>query len=445
MNTKRLVYILIGVLLISFGIGIFSLRYNDDFTLNNISSSSGFINMRNNSSVKIGSNGIQVSDGDEHVSIDWSGIKVNDGDEKVSIGWDGIKVDDGKENVSIGLDGVKVDDGKDKVSIGLDGVKVNEQKRSIFNIGSWNLFGFNRNLKWIEFDEEKFVEIDSQKNINITSPFVDIKVISEDRDDIKITCYGKMKANIVPELKINKKSNEIEVKLEAEKTNSYTITESDALLKIFVPTSYGEGIKVIGSSSDIYVEDITLKEIKLDSSSGDIYINNTKGENLVLSSSSGDIEASSLNGDNLILSSSSGDIDMVNSIGSVDLVSKSGDIEVSGLDGDNLTLSSSSGYIDIVNSIGNIDLESSSGDIRLNNKNNDKNIKIKTSSGNAYINFSKDASYTINGKTSSGDFRPSFQMNIEENEDGRFKGTLGKGINSIDITTSSGDVKFSID
>lgn len=355
MNVKKFVPILIAIALIAFGVGFLSLRYNDNYRFTD-SKSGNLLNIKSeDGTVKIGIDGIEVKDGDDHVSIGWNGIKVTDGEDEVKVGWNGIKIND-----------------------------QNRTSHRIDNGGNW--FGINsKNIKWETIDEEKFAEINGIDNIKISSPFIDVKVIQEDRDDVQIRYHGKMKTNVVPELEVEKISNHINIKLEIN-SNSYSVVESDVLLEMFIPKSFKGNFSTATSS-------------------GDIYIKNLVGNNISMSSSSGDLELENLEGKSLNLSTSSGDME---------------------LDG----------------FIGEITITSSSGDISLNNKKVSGDMNISTSSGDISIKLSNDASYNIKGSTSSGDFSSFIDMNIAENEKGKFRATIGSGEKSIDISTSSGDVEF---
>ena len=375
MNMKRLVYILIGVVLISFGIGALSLRHNDNFRFNDAvwNNSGNFDFSSEDSKVKIDSNGIRVKDGDDYVNIGWNGIKVTDGKDEVSIGWDGIDIEEG------------------------DGSKV--------NIGKWNLFNSNKALKSVVIDEEKFVKIDSQKNINISSSFVDIRLNSSDREDIKVKYHGRIVSNVVPQLKISELTDTIEIKLEDDKKYNYIVRDSDLVLEVLIPKDYKKNITINGSSSNITVADTKLEYLSIFCSSGDIEAENILGVELSMTTSSGYIE-------------------------------------VSNLEGDKVDLTSSSGYIEVNESKGLMVLNTSSGDIELDNDLNQEDINIVTSSGDISIAFGDNPSYQIKGKSSSGNFKSYLPMTVEENKDNKFKATLGLGENNIHITTSSGDVKF---
>lgn len=358
MNIRKFVPILVAIALIAFGMGFLSLKYNDNYKFVSFKSGNLIDIKSKDEIVKIGTDGIEVKDGNDHVVIGWDGIKVKDGKEEVSIGWDGIKVKDGNKS------GFSID------------------KSS----SNWNWFGISSNkLKWETVDEEKFSEIDGINSIAISSPFIDVKVTSEDRDDVRIRYYGKMKSNVLPTLKVEKKSNNLDIKLESN-TNSYSVMDSDVVLEVFIPKSFSENISTSTSSGNIYMKDLIVKDFSISSSSGDLELENLEGKALNLSTSSGDIK--------------------------------------------------------LEDSIGEINVTSSSGDVFLDNEKVSGDMKISTSSGDVSIIFSNDASYNIKGSTSSGDFYSSINMNILENEKGRFRATIGSGEKSIDISTSSGDVEF---
>lgn len=362
MNLRRWIPILIGIVLVAFGIGFFSLIYNDSFSINNTNRRS-FINIFNKDErVRIGADGIEIKDGDDHVIISWKGINVRDGKEQVDIGWDGISVNEGSTSVF-----------------------------RLARFGDWFRFGniSSKNLSWETVDIEKSGKIDEISNINISSSFIDIKVTEEDREDVGIHYYGNMKTSVVPELKIENMPNSLNIKLETPNVNSYAVEQSDVILEVFVPKNYKENLNVNGSSSDIYMKNLTGNKFSISSSSGDLILTNLEAEKFNIITSSGDIE--------------------------------------------------------MINSIGEIDITSSSGNITLDNEKLSENIKISSSSGDVSIIFSDEASYVIKGNSSSGRFTTSATMDIEGNsdKDRRFRAIIGSGEKSIEINTSSGNVHFS--
>lgn len=355
MNNKKIITILIIVILITFSVGLLSFNYNDKDKFTGIMDN-GIVNIQSGEEVvNIGTNGIEINDGDDHVSIGWNGINISDGNEHVSIGWNGINVREG---------------GKTKFKFG--------NQRNFFSFRSPKLISYS-------IDEEKFVDIDNISNISVSSSFVNIKVASEDRDDIRIHYHGNLTSNVQPKLKIDKGSNNIDIKLETSGSSQVT-TRSDVVLEVLVPKSYRGNFNSVTSSGKIEMENLV-------------------GENFNISSSSGKLDLSDLKGSNF-------------------------------------NVSTSSGKVELEESIGKFNIATSSGAVDLDNTKNSEDIKISTSSGSVEIKLHEDANYSIKGSSSSGRYTSNIDMDIIENEKGRFMGKIGSGHKSIDIRTSSGIVKF---
>ncbi|NLY46097.1 MAG: DUF4097 domain-containing protein [Tissierella sp.] len=393
MDVKRFATILAGVVLIAFGVGIYSLRYNDNIGPLSIDGKSFFNVKSNDSNVRIGWDGIDVKDGDDHVQVGWDGIKVKDGNEEVNVGWDGVKIKEGSD--------VKFD---------------------LFNFDSWFAFG-NRSLKTVDISEQKNVEVAGIENINVGSSFIDVKVTSEDRDDIYINYHGRLRSNVIPTLEVNKIGNRLDIELKSNR-NSYSVTESDVVLEVSLPKSF------IGNIGTV-------------SSSGDIFMKNTNGDKFSITASSGDIRLEDLESETINITTSSGDMYLDNISGDVFYItSSSGNVSFSSLDTNKTYVETSSGNITTKDSIGDFNLSSSSGDMTLYNLSNYDNYELSTNSGDVEINLPDNSDYTIKGSSSSGRYTPSRNMDVRVNNQGDFEAITGSGEKSINITTSSGDVWF---
>lgn len=340
--------------MITFSVGFYSLIYNDGFNISELDSKT-FDVISNDSVIKFGKNNMQIKDGDSYVNI----------------GLDGIEVIDGDEHVKIGLDGININDGK--------GSKLN-----IGTIKSW--FGlYPSNLKTISVEEEKTVDIEEIKEIKINSIFTDVKLIKENREDVKILYHGTMKSNVLPTLEINKLNGELEIKL-LTKSNKYSVVNSDVILEIWIPKDFNQDITVDTSSGDIYVLDISGRRLNLSSSSGDISLNKSIVDYFVVNSSSGDIS--------------------INDI---------------------------SGYLNVF---------SSSGDVVLDVSNHMDNIDISTSSGDVDIFLGSDANFSVSGSTASGEVSSNGPISVNQDKNNRFDFVVGDGDKTLKITTSSGDISF---
>lgn len=355
MDIRRFSLILIGVVLIAFGTGIYSLRYNDNIDPFSFDGGKSLNIQSDNSKVRIGLGGINVKDGNDHVQIGWDGINVVSGDDEVSIGWDGIKVDDG------------------------EGIVI-----SLFDLNSWFSF-VNKNLKTVNIDEQKKVELNNINNIQVQSSFIDVRIISENRDDIYINYHGKLRANVVPTLEVKENGNTLNIELN-HPGNGYSVTKSNVILEIYLPSIFNCSIDAVNSSGDIEIYDIIGDRLNMATSSGEVIIENLEFDTINLVTSSGNIYSKNLTGNNISLVASSGDMKLNNLIASM------------------------------------IDVETSSGDVEFNLPNN--------------------SNYTIKGSSSSGRYTSSNNMDVRINNRGNFEASTGTGKNVIIITTSSGDVRF---
>lgn len=392
MDIKKLVLILVIIVLVAFGTGIYSLRYNDNFGPISFDGRNELNISLDGSNVRIGLDGIDVRDGDDHVKIGWDGINVKGGEDEVNVGWDGVKVKDGED--------VRFD---------------------LLDISSW--FRFNKNLRLIDVDEQKNVGLNGIENIKVNSSFIDIKVVSEDRQDILIDYHGKLKSNVIPTLEVYKNGNTLNIDL-LNHRSSYSVTESNVVLEVCIPNIYNGSLKTINSSGDITIYDIIVDELNVVASSGDVRIEKLETENMYVVTSSG----------NHVLKDINGDI--------FDLVASSGNISSDNVNGNYLNVQTSSGDISTKDCTGEFNLSTSSGDITLFNQNNYKHYKISTNSGDIEVTLPNNSNYTIIGSSSSGRYTPSSNMNVQINNRGDFKANIGNGENIINITTSSGDVRF---
>lgn len=356
MEIKRIVFILIGIMLIGFGVGIYSLIYIDDFRFSNLP---GF---------HFGN--IDITDNGEYVNIGPGGIEVRDGNEHVSIGWDGIKVIDGDEKVIVGLDGIKIDDG-------------NNNRR--INIPSW--IGFNiGKLDEYTINEEKYENIDGITSFNISSSFVDIEVNSEDRNDIYIKYSGKMKANVLPKLETRKNGSNLLIKLES--GNSHSVSYSNAKLEISIPNSLIADFDISGSSADMSIKNLTSDYFEVSTSSGNIGLENIKANEVELTSSSGDILSKDILGD-VKANSSSGDMtfNLNESTGDFDISSSSGDINIQYNDKASYKGQFNTSSGDLINNGPMSINKANRNSYEFSMGNGEKELKINTSSGDFGLNY----------------------------------------------------------
>lgn len=233
-------------------------------------------------------------------------------------------------------------------------------------------------------DEEKIENIDGINTLDIDVSFSNVNIIAENRDDVKIHYHGYIKANFIPKLKTKTSNSTLYIKLEKGSDKSYNTETVDVKLDIYVPKSYEKSIKANTSFGNINISNLNLSHLKLITSFGNIEIRNLKG----------DVEADTSYG-NIVIQNLSGD----------------------------LTASTS---------FGNIDLEYQDFDY---------NIKADTSFGDIKLALPKNSQFKIEAECSLGDIDIDFPVKITKNERDKISGTVGSSSNSIDLETSSGDIK----
>jgi len=264
---------------------------------------------------------------------------------------------------------------------------------------------FGKNMVKENIDEEKIETVDEIKNIDIETPFVDVNIITENRKDIRIHYNGSLKANYIPELKTKKNANTLYITAKKEGINSYSVSNSNLKLDIYVPMDFKDNIKITTSSGDIGISNLKLHDVDIVASSGNININNLSTESLSVETSSGDQK-------------------------------------FKGLESKKSSFLASSGDIEIYGSTGDTDATTSSGDINLNYDVFNNNITIVASSGDVDIVLPKDAEFNINASTTSGDIESSFPVTVTGKLKNNLNGKVGNSNNTININTTSGDISI---
>ena len=241
MKYKKLVFIFMGIALISLGLGFISLNYLDNslsFNLNHMN----FISIDTGSEqVRIGSDGIFVKDVDDYVKIDSSGINIKDGD----------------DNVSIGI-----------------------KNFPFFSFHSRDLRDYNIEEKLL-FDLD---ELEGVNSINISSVSFPIKITSADIGQVKVSLSGSMRSSSDLLLNSNIKNNRLNVSLATEKS-SYSIVESNISLDIIIPYNYSKAINLSTSSGNIYIYGVNNDILNVNTSSGNIYLYVSNIDNFTLNAS----------------------------------------------------------------------------------------------------------------------------------------------------------------
>mgnify|MGYP000946279954 FL=1 len=337
---KKTVLILAGIMLVSFGIGIVSLIYfgikTSDYGANR---------------------GINIFSGDASVRIGSGGIFIQDGDDLVKIGPGGIKIQDGDSSIYIGPG----------LSFLFPGNQPGELSEETVN-------------------EQEIVDLADVKIIKITSSFVDVNLIPENRADLKIHYNGYIRASDIPKLTVEKTADTLSISLIQK--NSYSNMNSKAKLDVYIPNGYKDAIKASTSSGDITLSGLALTDVSFSASSGGITIADSLIKTLVAKTSSGDIIVQDFSGD--------------------------------------------------------FNGKSSSGKIKMHYAQFGDNIKVATSSGDIEIQLPVAAEFNLTANTSSGNIAVEFPITVSQKTRNSLSGTAGKSQQNIEVSSSSGDIEIKV-
>jgi hypothetical protein len=284
MDLKRLSFILIGVVLVAFGIGFYSLMYIDNFRLTDY----------------IGENAIEITDNGDIVKVGGEGIHILDGDTSVTITWKGIEViEDGKRTI-IGLDGLKLGDG---------------------------IFG-GIDLRDKNIDKRVDGELQSDGLLKITSTFADVSVVKGESDTLSAWLEGSYRGNVDLELELNNIPGGIEVSAVPE-GSSISISNSGLKLTVYVPEGFIGSIDIGTSSAAVDIKDLSFEKLDVETSSGSAKVINVDVNKGSVTTSSGSQTVYPVIGD-FTLQSSSGSLKLklVEASGQVSAKASSGSIQV---------------------------------------------------------------------------------------------------------------------
>lgn len=284
MDFKKISLILIGVVLVSFGIGFYSLRYIDNFRFSDY----------------VGENAIEITDNGDVVRIGGDGIHVLDGDTSVTITWRGIEVIEGGKRTVIGIDGLRFGD------------------------------GFFNEVDLVNKTVDKSIEEDITKDgiLSVKSTFADVSIEKGGTDKVVATLTGSYKGNVDLDLKVSSIPGGLELKAVPD-GNSITISSSGLRLTVLVPEDYEGSVNIETSSAPVNVKDLSLKKLQIATSSGSVQLIDTIAEIGSVTTSSGGQIIYPVIGD-FDLNSSSGSIKLklVKSSGNISAAASSGSIDV---------------------------------------------------------------------------------------------------------------------
>jgi len=270
--------------------------------------------------------------------------------------------------------GYKLSDYADELNIDSQAFKFK------FNLNKLN-FDFNNSYISMNYPvNDDINEID----FNLTSQ--DVKVVNYDGEDLKV----QIQSHSVPSGALPKTESGNKLIL-----NTKYDTPSNSSISISIPYNFNDRgtLKIITSSGNINISNLSMNILNLSTASGDIGIFGTTLNYLSLNNSSGDINFNNLTTLN------------------------------------ETKLTSSSGHIIGSGTLGTINGGTSSGDINLQFRNSLSNTFLSTDSGSVTLSLPLNLGYKLNYETTSGNLESSNKQ-------------LSSGDESplININTISGDL-----
>lgn len=289
-------------------------------------------------------------------------------------------------------------------------------------------------------DEEKIKKSKDIKNINIETSFVDINIIVEDRDDIRVHYNGNIHSNYLPKLNTNTKSDTLYIFTDDKNKKNYNVYNTDLKLDIYIPQGFKSNIKINTVSGDGNFSNLEIEKLNIVSTSGDMKFSNLNLDSLYIKTTSGDLWGDNLKVGEVEFMSTSGDID-INDLITKSLLTEttSGDQEFKKLNAEKSNFKTTSGEIEIYGSIDNTKVNTSSGDIEL-NYNSFNNITIEATSGDVEITLPINAEFNLESSTVSGDIKSDFPITIMGDLKNVLDCSVGNSNNNIEIVTISGDI-----
>jgi len=126
-----------------------------------------------------------------------------------------------------------------------------------------------------------------------------------------------------------------------------------------------------------------------------------------------------------------------------ELKSVSGDLQAERIISSNAELETTSGNINIDNMTGDLIFEIISGDIRVSYPVFADRITEKTTSGEVYLKFAKNADFLLEAETVSGNVSCEFPLKVAGAEGIKgLKGTVGNGTNKFFVKSVSGNINI---
>ncbi len=233
-------------------------------------------------------------------------------------------------------------------------------------------------------------------------------------------------------------------------------TRKRIVVELYIEIPSRMAVYLASTSGDIDVEDLEGGG-ELSSASGDIWLRDCSGR-FHVGVASGDVEIDGLEGD-LRLSAASGQLNVKDVRGSIEASVASGDFMGSMITG-SFKLEGASGDVTVEDCGGRVDVRTASGDIWLRDVvseltvstssgdvsaftvlSTDVDIEISCSSGDIELRMEEGSSFRLELASVSGSIHCKLPMAVEKVSRHELRGVVGSGDGSVDLVTSSGDIR----
>lgn len=276
-----------------------------------------------------------------------------------------------------------------------------------------------------DVDEMRSFGVDGLSEINVNCSSPKVSIIPIDGSEVIVHLYGKSSYDKAT-LDTTVAGKSLMVKYYQPQTYIINLSRAgeDLRLDVSIPQTYASDLLAGTASGDLNIEGFNLNKIIAETSSGNLYLKSFASQNCELRSSSSDIFVDNGSSDSFCAQTSSGTI------------------KLSSLRARDSVCTSSSGAIIADKIIGNFKADSSSGEVIVKYIVFENNIDISTSSGEVSIRLPQPANFILNGQTSSGSIRNTFPLSGYYDRN-HISGTVGNGVNKINLVTSSGNINIS--
>ena len=258
--------------------------------------------------------------------------------------------------------------------------------------------------------------------INWSSGKVNVSYHDKDTISVTETCNVELKDSHKVHTWLDGKTLNIRFCKSGE---SFNLTNAEKKLEVKLPRNTElANLSYNGSSASASFNDISATDFNVNTSSGSVKLSECSATTFILDSSSGSIH-----------------LDQKGESEKIKANASSGSVIINSQTVNNLSADTSSGQIELkVNSAEDISTNASSGKTELHLSKIPSKTKIDASSGDITLYVPKDADFSADVDTASGDFNSEIPLS---NKDNLY--ISGSGANTIKINTSSGDVQIKVE